>query len=174
MKVVVQQNAKLVAAFSVVIASFLTWVYVDRVVVEAAFRPISAWDAIYIYHYALGIGFSATFVSIGLIFFISSGMKLASIALAGTGIGLMKLGPADLLYYWLFYQEAPKQLEWLDDNKVAVEAQVAVDRAQRAGVDLSPYVTNTGLGISVLLTVAVITVAWLALLTYYGRRTKPS
>jgi hypothetical protein len=170
MKVDVQQNVKLAAAFSIVIASFLTWVYVDRVVVESAFRPISAWDAIYIYHYALGIGFSATFISIGLIFFISSGMKLASMALAGTGIGLMKLGPADLLYYWLFYQEAPKQMEWLDDNKVAVEAQVAADRVQRAGVDLSPYVTNTGLGISVILTVIAITITWLALFTYYNRR----
>ncbi len=174
MKVVLQQNIRLAAAFSVVIASFLTWIYVDRVVVESAFRPISAWDAIYIYHYALGIGFSATFISIGLVFFISSGMKLASIALAGTGIGLMKFGPADLLYYWLFYQETPKQLEWLDDNKAVVEAQVVVDRAQRAGVDLSPYVTNTGLGISVLLTVAAITVAWFALFTYYNRKAKPS
>jgi len=86
----------------------------------------------------------------------------------------MKLGPADLLYYWLFYQEAPKQLEWLDDNRAAVEAQVAVDRAHRAGIDLSPYVTNTGLGLSVLLTVAAITIAWLALSTYYSRRAKPS
>jgi uncharacterized membrane protein len=61
-------------------------------------------------------------------------------------------------------------MEWLDDNKVAVEAQVAADRVQRAGVDLSPYVTNTGLGISVILTVIAITITWLALFTYYNRR----
>jgi hypothetical protein len=161
---------KLAAAFSVVLATFLSWVYVDRVVVEAAFRPISAWDAIYIYHYALGIGFSATFISIGLIFFIASGMKLASLALAGTGIALMKFGPADIFYYTLFGQQVPKQLEWLDDNKVAVEAQVAVERAQRAGLNLSPYVTDYGLGLSVVITIAVITSVWFILFTYYGRK----
>ncbi|MBI2127253.1 MAG: hypothetical protein HYU02_08105, partial [Thaumarchaeota archaeon] len=154
------------------LATFLSWVYVDRVVVEAAFRPISAWDAIYIYHYALGVGFSATFISIGLIFFIASGMKLASLTLAGTGIALMKFGPADILYYTLFGQQVPKQLEWLDDNKAAVEAQVAVERAQRAGVDLSPYVTDYGLGLSVLMTVAVISVVWFTLFTYYSRKEK--
>ena len=163
---------KLVAAFSIVIAAFLCWVYVDRVVVEAAFRPVSAWNSIYIYHYALGIGFSATFISIGLIFFIASGMKLASLALAGTGISLMKFGPSDLLYYWLFGQQVPKQLEWLDDNKAVVEAQVAVERAQRAGVNLSPYVTDYGLGLSVVITIAAITALWFMLFTYYGRKEK--
>ena len=162
--------SKVMAVLPVDLALFLSWVYVDRVVVESAFRPISAWDSIHIYHYAMGIGFTAMFLSLGLVFLITTGMKLASIALSATGIGLMKLGPADLLYYWLFRQSVPKQLEWLDNNQAIVEVQVAAEREQRAGVELSPYVTDVGLGVSVILIVAVIAVVWLFLFTHYGKR----
>ncbi len=161
--------SKVAAVLPVVVALFLSWVYVDRVVVESAFRPISAWDSIHIYHYAMGIGFTVMFVSLGLVFLITTGMKLASIAVSATGIGLMKLGPADLLYYWLFRQSVPQQLEWLDDNQAIVEVQVAADRVQRAGIELSPYVTDVGLGVSVILTIGLISLVWLLLFTHYRR-----
>ena len=129
--------SKVMAVLPVDLALFLSWVYVDRVVVESAFRPISAWDSIHIYHYAMGIGFTAMFLSLGLV---------------------------------LFRQSVPKQLEWLDNNQAIVEVQVAAERAQRAGVELSPYVTDVGLGVSVILIVAVIAAVWLFLFTHYGKR----
>ena len=160
---------KLVAAFAIDIAVFLSWVYVDRVVVESAFRPIAAWDSIYIYHYAMGVGFTTMFVSIGLIFLLTTGMKLASFALSITGIALMKLGPADFLYYRLFGQVVPQQMEWLDDNQAMVQSQIAVDRMERAGVDLSPYVTDVGLGLAIILITTIILVGWMVIFTHYMR-----
>ncbi len=110
-----------ILALAIVLLSF-----VDMIVLEKIYKPISAehaisWDEFEIHVPLAGesacmLWWHVAFVPLGVLLFILIGMSGGDWGITLSGIVLFATGWEDIVYYLIQFKMVPKQLGWLDVN----------------------------------------------------------
>lgn len=141
-----QTRGRIYVRLAILALGILLLAFVDVIVLERIYKPISAehaitWEELEIHVPLAGenarmLWWHVAFVPLGIILFILVGLSGRDLGLTLSGIVLFATGWEDIIYYVIQFKLVPQQLMWLDANPAIAWTRLLTRSAHVGRVEL--------------------------------------